>query len=145
MSLLGKACLAMWWDIAPDVRAEFEHWHSHEHFPERLGLPGFHRASRWTSASGGEGIFVMYELASYETLSSPDYLASLNAPSIVTALPDFLSGSSPFSSFTGTWPLTMKPMIRPGASWKPTWSRTRDLPRLTTRRCTSTQAFLFIT
>lgn len=81
MSLLGKACLAMWWDIAPDMRAEFEHWHSHEHFPERLGLPGFHRASRWTSASGGEGVFVMYELASYETLSSPDYLASLNAPS----------------------------------------------------------------
>ena len=46
MSLLGKACLAMWWDMAPDMRAEFEHWHSHEHFPERLAIPGFQRATR---------------------------------------------------------------------------------------------------
>ncbi|RJP71623.1 MAG: hypothetical protein C4535_02565 [Comamonadaceae bacterium] len=81
MSLLGSACLAMWWDMAADMRPEFEHWHSHEHFPERLALPGFRRASRWTSATGGEGVFVMYELESWAMLSSPAYLASLNAPS----------------------------------------------------------------
>ena len=81
MSLLGSACLAMWWDMAADMRPEFEHWHSHEHFPERLALPGFRRASRWTSATGGDGVFVMYELESWATLSSPAYLASLNAPS----------------------------------------------------------------
>jgi len=80
MSLLGKAALAMWWDIAPDVRADFEHWHAHEHFPERLGLPGFRRGTRWTAANGGDGMFVMYELESHLTLSSPDYLARLNAP-----------------------------------------------------------------
>ena len=80
MSLLGKAALAMWWDIAPAVRAEFEDWHSHEHFPERLGIPGFRRGSRWTSATGGEGIFVMYELEAHEILSSPRYLARLNSP-----------------------------------------------------------------
>jgi hypothetical protein len=81
MSLLGSACLAMWWDMAADMRPEFEHWHSHEHFPERLALPGFRRASRWTSATGGDGVFVMYELESWATLASPAYLASLNAPS----------------------------------------------------------------
>lgn len=81
MALLGKAALAMWWDIAPEVRDEFEHWHSHEHFPERLGIPGFQRASRWRSASGGEGFFVMYELADHEVLASPPYLARLNVPS----------------------------------------------------------------
>jgi hypothetical protein len=81
MSLLGTACLAMWWDMAADMRPEFEHWHSHEHFPERLAIPGFQRASRWTSATGGDGVFVMYELASWDTLASPGYLASLNAPS----------------------------------------------------------------
>lgn len=80
MALLGKAALAMWWDVAPDMRSDFEHWHSHEHFPERLGIPGFRRASRWTSASGGEGIFVMYELEAYEVLSSQHYLERLNAP-----------------------------------------------------------------
>ena len=79
MSLLGGAALAMWWDVASDVRAEFEHWHSHEHFPERMAIPGFRRASRWRSAS--DGVFVMYELDDYEVLSSPGYLERLNAPS----------------------------------------------------------------
>ncbi len=77
----GQAALAMWWDMALDMREEFEHWHSHEHFPERLGLPGFQRASRWADAAGGEGFFVLYELATYEALVSPEYQARLNAPS----------------------------------------------------------------
>jgi hypothetical protein len=81
LALLGKAALAMWWNIAPDVRADFEDWHAHEHFPERLSIPGFRRATRWTSADGGEGIFVMYELERYEVLSSPAYAARLNRPS----------------------------------------------------------------
>lgn len=80
MALLGSAALAMWWDMAPSTRSEFEHWHSHEHFPERLGIPGFRRASRWTSAAGDEGIFVMYELTSYEVLVSDAYLNHLNTP-----------------------------------------------------------------
>ena len=70
MSLLGSAALAMWWDVAADLRVEFEHWHAHEHFQERLCIPGFRRASRWTSAEGGEGFFVMYELADYEILAA---------------------------------------------------------------------------
>lgn len=81
MSLSGTACLAMWWDMAPERRAEFEHWHSHEHFPERLAIPGFRRATRFTAADGGEGVFVMYELESHAVVSSAAYLASLNAPS----------------------------------------------------------------
>lgn len=80
MALIGKAALAMWWDMAPAMRQEFEDWHSHEHFPERLGIPGFRRATRWSSADGGEGVFQIYELEAYETLSSPHYLARLNAP-----------------------------------------------------------------
>lgn len=80
MALLGSAALAMWWNIAPEVRAEFEDWHTHEHFPERLGLPGFLRASRWADAAGGEGFFVLYELADHGVLASPEYLARLNAP-----------------------------------------------------------------
>jgi hypothetical protein len=82
MALRGTAALAMWWDVAADVRAEFEHWHSHEHFPERLALPGFLRATRWSDARGGEGIFVMYELAAHDVLSSPAYVARLNAPTL---------------------------------------------------------------
>ncbi|HSV52578.1 MAG TPA: hypothetical protein VLJ57_10695 [Burkholderiaceae bacterium] len=79
--MLGDAALAMWWDMAPDTREEFEHWHSHEHFVERLALPGFQRASRWAEATGGEGFFVLYELLTYDALVSPEYQARLNAPS----------------------------------------------------------------
>ncbi len=80
MSVLGRAALAMWWDMAPERLDDFQHWHAHEHFPERLGIPGFLRASRWTSADGGEGIFVMYELRDHAVLSSAPYLERLNAP-----------------------------------------------------------------
>lgn len=80
MALQGKAALAMWWDMALEQREEFEHWHSHEHFPERLGVEGFMRASRWLAADGGERVFVLYELRDHAVLSSPAYQARLNAP-----------------------------------------------------------------
>ena len=81
MALLGKAVLAMWWDVSAESRPELEHWHAHEHFPERLALPGFRRASRWTAVDGGEGFFVMYELEDHNVLASAPYVARLNAPS----------------------------------------------------------------
>jgi hypothetical protein len=80
MALMGRAALAMWWDMAEALRPEFEHWHSREHFPERLAIPGFLRATRWR-ARQGEGFFVMYELAEHAVLASEGYLRSLNAPS----------------------------------------------------------------
>jgi len=80
MALLGSAAVAMWWDMASGRRAEFEDWHSHEHFPERMSIPGFLRGSRWAAADGGEGFFVIYELDAYETLTSEHYLARLNDP-----------------------------------------------------------------
>jgi hypothetical protein len=80
MALLGQAALAMWWDMAPDMRDEFQDWHTHEHFRERLAVPGFLRASRWASAEGGEGFFIMYEVRDFDVLVSPAYLAHLNAP-----------------------------------------------------------------
>jgi len=81
MSLLGSAALAMWWNVSGHMMSEFEDWHTHEHFPERLGIPGFRRASRWRGAGGAGGFFVMYELADYGVLSSSGYLERLNAPS----------------------------------------------------------------
>jgi hypothetical protein len=80
MSLLGKAAVAMWWNIRPEQRSEFGDWHSHEHFPERMSIPGFRRGSRWTSTLDAEGFFVFYELDQYETLTSKGYLDRLNAP-----------------------------------------------------------------
>jgi hypothetical protein len=80
MALLGRAAIAMWWDIASERKAEFEDWHSHEHLPERLAIPGFNRGSRWAAADGGPGFFVLYELDDFATLTSPQYLGRLNQP-----------------------------------------------------------------
>jgi hypothetical protein len=80
MALLGQAAVAMWWDIAPEMREEFLDWHTHEHHPERMGIEGFRRGSRWTSATDATGFFVMYELAERATLLGPAYLERLNNP-----------------------------------------------------------------
>ena len=67
----------MWWDIAPEVRAEWEHWHSTEHMPERLGIPGFLRGTRWAN---GSSFFVLYETKDLETITRGAYLERLNNP-----------------------------------------------------------------
>ncbi len=80
MAMRGRAAIAMWWDMSADMKQEFEFWHTHEHFPERLGIPGFLRSSRWTDADNGQGVFVLYELEDFSVLSSQRYVARLNAP-----------------------------------------------------------------
>lgn len=75
--MLGQAAVAMWWDIAPAMRAEWEDWHSHEHMPERLGIPGFLRGSRWIS---GDSYFMLYEVEGMGTLTAGPYIDRLNAP-----------------------------------------------------------------
>jgi hypothetical protein len=76
----GSAALAMWWDITPQMTAEFEDWHSHEHMPERLAIPGFLRGTRWVAASGERSYFVLYEVAGLATLTGGAYLERLNDP-----------------------------------------------------------------
>ncbi len=47
-----------------------------------MSIPGFRRGSRWTSTLDGEGFFVLYELETYEILTSRGYLDRLNAPTV---------------------------------------------------------------
>jgi hypothetical protein len=75
----GAAAVAMWWDVPPEVRAEWEEWHTYEHMPERLSIPGFLRGSRWIS--GECSYFVLYETADLATITSGPYLERLNNPS----------------------------------------------------------------
>jgi hypothetical protein len=78
--MLGKAAIAMWWEIAPSMQAEFEDWHSHEHMPERLAIPGFLRGSRWIALSGEPSYFVFYEAAKLATITRGHYVTRLNNP-----------------------------------------------------------------
>ena len=78
--MLGRAAVAMWWDIAPEVKAEFEDWHSHEHMPERLAIPGFLRGTRWIAQSGERSYFILYEAQDLATITGGAYLDRLNHP-----------------------------------------------------------------
>jgi hypothetical protein len=78
--MLGNAAVAMWWDVAPEMRAEWEDWHSSEHMPERLAIPGFLRGTRWVALSGEPSYFVLYEVAELATLTGAAYLDRLNNP-----------------------------------------------------------------
>ena len=80
MALLGKAALVMWWEIDAQHVDDFQHWHAHEHFPERLSIPGFRRATRWRQIHEGPGVLVTYELEDHSVVSSRPYLDRLNAP-----------------------------------------------------------------
>ena len=78
--MLGRAAVAMWWDIAPEMKAEFEDWHSHEHMPERLRIPGFLRGTRWIALSGEPSYFILYEAARLATVTGGAYVQRLNDP-----------------------------------------------------------------
>lgn len=91
MGLVGGGVLAIWNDIAPGDEAEFNHWHTREHVPERVGIPGFLRGRRYAATAGSPAYFTLYETDSVATLSGPAYLARLNDPTPWTrrALPLF--------------------------------------------------------
>jgi hypothetical protein len=77
--MVGQAAVAIWCDVALEVREEFDDWHAHEHVPERLAIPGFLRGSRWV-AEQGEGNFMLYEAASEPVITAGPYLERLNHP-----------------------------------------------------------------
>jgi hypothetical protein len=80
MPLAGSAVLAIWNDIAPGGDAEFDHWHTSEHIPERVSVPGFLRGRRYNVVAGNPTYFTLYETDSVAVLQSPAYLARLDAP-----------------------------------------------------------------
>jgi hypothetical protein len=80
MALMGSAAMILSFDVAPDAVGEHDDWHTHEHLPERLAIPGFLRGTRWVALEGNPRYFVLYEVETLATLTSPDYLARLNQP-----------------------------------------------------------------
>jgi hypothetical protein len=76
--------MVFWNDVAAGAEDDFHHWHSHEHLPERLRVPGFLRGRRAVAWRGGPKVFVLYEVESLAVLTSPPYLARLNDPTAWT-------------------------------------------------------------
>lgn len=80
MSLAGMGVVAIWHDLAPEAKDDYYEWHSREHMPERVGIPGFRRGRRYLAVSGEPEFFTLYEADSPEVLGGQDYLNRLNAP-----------------------------------------------------------------
>jgi hypothetical protein len=79
MALLGEAAVAVFNDMADP--AAHDHWHSHEHLPERLGIAGFRRGRRCiTTDLGAPRYFVLYEVRDIAVTTSRPYLDRLNDP-----------------------------------------------------------------
>jgi len=85
MPLLGTAAMLLSFDVAEEAIAEHDQWHTQEHLPERLSIPGFVRGTRWVALQGQPRYFVMYEVERLATLASAAYLERLNHPSPWTA------------------------------------------------------------
>ena len=76
----SEAVLAMWADITPNAEAEFNEWHSREHIPERVNVPGFLGGRRYRAIAGRPRYFMSYEIEGLATATSSPYLARLNDP-----------------------------------------------------------------
>jgi hypothetical protein len=72
--------MAFWKDIEPGYIAEFRQWHSCEHMPERVGIPGFTVGRRYCGIGEAPSFFVAYETDDTGVLRSKPYLERLDEP-----------------------------------------------------------------
>lgn len=87
MSLLGTGVLANWGGVVATAEADYNAWHSLEHMPERIAVPGFRRGRRAVGVDGTPEqlkYFMMYEVDDPTVLVSAPYLARLNDPTAWT-------------------------------------------------------------
>jgi hypothetical protein len=82
MALKGAGFLAIWHDIEAVAEPDYNAWHTREHIPERLGIPGFERGRRWVDRKlAKHRYFTLYEGQTIDVFGSEPYRARLNAPS----------------------------------------------------------------
>mgnify|MGYP001287656681 CR=1 FL=1 len=81
--LLGKGVLVNWGGVVAEYEADYNAWHSIEHMPERLAVPGFLRGRRGVAIAGSPNelkYFMMYEAVDTNVFVSAPYLERLNNP-----------------------------------------------------------------
>ena len=105
MPLAGSAAMLLSFDVDAPAVAEHDDWHTHEHLPERLSIPGFVRGTRWIATQGGPRYFVMYEVEALATLTSPAYLERLNHPTPWTSrmMPHYRGMARGFCTVSGSF------------------------------------------
>ena len=72
--------VVIWNDIKEDMRDEFVQWHSIEHLPERVSIPGFISGQRWYGEHASPQYLTTYVTQNTEVLTSDAYIQRLNNP-----------------------------------------------------------------
>ncbi|MFV0298930.1 MAG: hypothetical protein ACK5JT_22740 [Hyphomicrobiaceae bacterium] len=80
----GHGILSIWNDYPADDLDQYERWYMTEHFPERLGVPGFLRGRRYRAIEADRTYFTFYELTTPGVLFSEAYLERLDDPTAWT-------------------------------------------------------------
>lgn len=79
--LKGHGLLSLWNGVEPDRLGEYNLWHTREHVPERLAIPGMLRARRYHRGEGPLPEFLtLYELETNAVLASAPYRTLLETP-----------------------------------------------------------------
>lgn len=98
--------LAIWHDVVPEMIEDFEAWHSRQHLPERVTIPGIHLARRYKrTGDDGEEYCTVLNIDDTDVLRSDEYLRRLNAPT-----PWTLTASDSYMNF-------FRCAVTPARSW----------------------------
>ncbi len=117
MPITMHAFLAIWADIAPGLARDWYRWHTEEHMPERVAIPGFLAGRRYERVDRGPGskvpaerqlqhCFMMYEGDRLQTFNSDAYLDRLNNPTpwtrdVAPGFKNFARGACELSATSG--------------------------------------------
>lgn len=76
------ALLVLWNDIDPELEAEYNRWHAHEHVPERCTVPGimWGRRYRQRLPAGSPRYLTLYGLSNPDVMDSEPYQRLLQEP-----------------------------------------------------------------
>ena len=83
---------------APDWEGRFNNWYDTHHIPIRMAAEGFVGAQRYRNTSG-TGYLAIYDMASVDTLATPEYKQIKGNPSEETAW--MLKSVTGFTRYTG--------------------------------------------
>jgi hypothetical protein len=72
--------IVIWNDIKEEMRDEFVQWHSIEHLPERVSIPGFISGQRWYGEHASPQYLTTYVTQNTGVLISDAYIQRLNDP-----------------------------------------------------------------
>ena len=70
---MPNGLLLLMTDIDPANEADFNRWYEEEHLDERMRIPGFINARRFTAIEGGPKYLALYDLESRDVLQSAAY------------------------------------------------------------------------